>query len=557
MLTHLHISDFTLVDSLDLELEPGLTVITGETGAGKSILLDALGLALGDRADADKVRQGAKRADIHAQYDITKLKQARRWLKENDLEQDSECLLRRVITAEGRSRAYINGQSVTLQQLKSFGEMLIDVHSQHEHQSLLKTDTHRRLLDDYANTNDLANKLRQAFQSWQALTDEFERLQNDSEEISARFQLLSYQVEELNQLDVQEGEVAQLEREQNTLAHGETILRNSQQVVELCGGMAEEDGGKSLKDQLNHALQLLHNLPEKSLAMAEAESMLSDALIQVEEAQREVEHEIHRFDMDPQRLLEVEQRLSAIYDIARKHRIAAEEIQALHLTLNQELESLNGSEAHLEQLQLQVREALDTYTELAQQLKRKRQQAAPKLAKAVNQQLHALSMESAELKISLNSSITPSKHGSESIEFLISTNPGQSHKALVKIASGGELSRISLAIQVVTAQTSTTPTLVFDEVDVGIGGATGDVVGKLLRQLGQQGQVLCVTHLAQVASKAHQHLRVEKTTTANSATTALVPLEGQKKISEIARMIGGASHSKQSIAHARAMIEQV
>lgn len=556
MLTHLHISDFTLVDCLDLELEPGLTVITGETGAGKSILLDALGLALGDRADADKVRQGAKRADIHAHYDISGLEWAKRWLIDHDLEQEGECLLRRVVTAEGRSRAYINGQSVTLQQLKNLGEMLIDVHSQHEHQSLLKTDTHRRLLDDYAQASKLAKEVQQAFKSWQVLTDKLQQLQEDREEISAKFQLLHYQVEELNQLELQEGELEALEREQNTLAHAETILHSSQQVVELCGGTDLNHDGDSIKDLLNRSLQLLQDLPEKSSAITEAENMLSNALIQVEEAQREIEHDIDHFDINPQRLAEVEQRLSTLYDIARKHRIPATEIPQLQETLSRELESLNGGESYLEELQNQVDKALEKYNKLAKQLCQKRKKATPKLEQAVNQQLHALSMETAELKIAHHTNTTPTKHGSESIEFLISTNPGQPHKALVKIASGGELSRISLAIQVVTAQTSTTPTLVFDEVDVGIGGATGDVVGQLLRQLGQQGQVLCVTHLAQVASKAHQHLKVVKTTTTDSAISSLLPLKGEEKVTEIARMIGGANHLEQSMAHALAMIEQ-
>ena len=551
MLTHLHINNFTLVDTLDQELHGGLTVLTGETGAGKSILLDALSLTLGDRADADKVRAGTERADIHASFDISQVPFARQWLAERDLVgEDSGCILRRVVASDGRSRAYINGKIVTSQQLRTLGEMLIDIHSQHEHQSLLKTATHRRQLDAFASAENLAARVRHAHKTWQENQQQLEETKANSDEINARFQLLRYQVEELNQLDLGANELTGLEDKQRNLANAEQIMRDCRQVIDLCA-----DSDDSLQDRLRKALQLLDRLPAKAGATGEAGAMLRDALIQVEEAQRELERHLDSFEMDGDTLPDIEQRLSAIYDIARKHRIPPEELPALHQQLTEELSGLHSGDEQLEALEKATAEALAEYQELAGQLSKERQQAAKKLAEQVNRQLHGLAMERAELKVDLKAADAPSKYGNESIEFLISTNPGQPAKPLIKIASGGELSRVSLAIQVVTAQTSATPTLIFDEVDVGIGGTTGDVVGRLLRELGQRGQVLCVTHLAQVASKAHQHLRVEKKFGKNSALTQLAALEGEEKVAEIARMMGGDTDSAQSLAHAREMVD--
>ncbi len=549
MLTHLHVNNFTLVDTLDQELHGGLTVLTGETGAGKSILLDALSLTLGDRADADKVRAGAERADIHASFDISQVPFAQQWLAERDLGEDGGCILRRVVTSDGRSRAYINGKIVTSQQLRTLGEMLIDIHSQHEHQSLLKTATHRRQLDAFASAENLAARVRQAHKTWQECQQQLEETKANSDEINARFQLLRYQVEELDQLDLGVDELTGLEDKQRNLANAEQIMQDCRQVIDLCA-----DSDDSLQDRLGKALQLLDRLPAKAGATDEAGAMLRDALIQVEEAQRELERHLDSFEMDENTLPDIEQRLSAIYDIARKHRITPEELPTLHQQLTEELSGLHSGDEQLEVLEKATAEALAEYQKLAGQLSKERRQAAKTLAEQVNQQLHGLAMERAELKVDLKATEAPSKYGNESIEFLISTNPGQPAKPLIKIASGGELSRVSLAIQVVTAQTSATPTLIFDEVDVGIGGTTGDVVGNLLRELGQRGQVLCVTHLAQVASKAHQHLRVEKKFGRNSALTQLTALNGEEKVAEIARMMGGETDSAQSLAHAREMV---
>lgn len=551
MLTHLSVQNFTLVDLLELEVHSGMTTITGETGAGKSILLDALGLTLGDRAEADRVRQGRERAEICATFDISSIPLARRWLDEHDLDSDTECLLRRVVTREGRSRGYINGQPAPLGQLKELGEMLIDIHSQHAHQSLLKKDTHRRLIDDYANHQALASKTREHFKAWQESQQRYQDWRDNAEEITARAQLLRYQVQELDALGLESGEIEQLESEQRQLASAESILQSSQTVAQIC-----EDDEAGILTSLHRALHLLHGLNDKPDALSVTEELLQSAQIQIQEAQQELNHHIDSFEMDPQRLMQIEERLTSCYNIARKHRITPEELIELHTSLSDELEQLGGDEDQLDTLEAQTLELKQQFMKSAEKLSKQRHKAAKQLQTAINQQLHDLAMPNAKLALTVNTAPElASSHGIDDIDFLISTNPGQAPKALAKVASGGELSRVSLAIQVVTARSTTTPTLVFDEVDVGIGGATADVVGDLLRKLGEQGQVLCVTHLPQVASKGHQHLLVHKETDKRSAQSTLTELKGDKKIMEIARMMGGAQMTKQTIAHAREMLE--
>ncbi len=551
MLTHLSVQNFTLVDLLELEVHSGMTTITGETGAGKSILLDALGLALGDRAEADRVRQGRERAEICATFDISSIPRARQWLDEHDLDSDAECLLRRVVTREGRSRGYINGQPAPLGQLKELGEMLIDIHSQHAHQSLLKKDTHRRLIDDFANHQGLAAETRRLYKQWQECLLRYQQWRDNAEEITARTQLLRYQVQELDALGLESGEIERLETEQRHLASAESILQSSQTVAQIC-----EDDEAGILSSLHKALHLLHGLNEKPEALSITEELLQSAQIQIQEAQQELNHHIDSFEMDPQRLMQIEERLTSCYNIARKHRITPDELAQLHSSLNEELEQLGGDEDQLDTLEAQTLELKQHFMKNAEKLSKQRHKAAKQLQAAINKQLHELAMPNASLTLAVNSSAElASPHGIDDIDFLISTNPGQTPKALGKVASGGELSRVSLAIQVVTARSTTTPTLVFDEVDVGIGGATADVVGDLLRELGEQGQVLCVTHLPQVASKGHQHLLVHKEADKKSAQSTLTELKDDNKIMEIARMMGGAQMTKQTIAHAREMLE--
>ncbi len=552
MLTHLSIQNFTLVEHLDLDLKMGMTVITGETGAGKSVLLEALGQTLGDRADATRIRQGTKRADVSATFHIASNAMALTWLKRFDLEQNisTECILRRVITTEGRSKAYINGHPVTLSQLKGLGEMLIDIHSQHEHQSLLIKDNHRQKLDEHAGQKPLAHDVKHAFEAWHKLREHLEHHKKNDAEQSARQQLLSYQVHELEHLSLSQGELGKLEQEQHDLANAEAIAHSSQQVLNLC-----DDDEHGLQKTMQLALTMLNNLTNKPTALIDTEKLLKEAHIQTTEAQSELERYIDDFEVDPERLKYVEERLSSIYEIARKHRIQPQSLPDFHQALSAELASLSHSDAEIEQLETDALVLENTFREQASVLSNKRHVASKKFADEVNHHLASLAMEHAKLSINLTcKKDAPSANGLEDIEFLITTNPGQPPLPLAKVASGGELSRISLAIQVVSAKTSAIASLVFDEVDVGIGGATGDIVGKLLKQLAETAQILCVTHLPQVASKGHQHLKVEKSVDKQAAQTALVELNKQEKIEEIARMLGGIEITSQSLAHAKQIL---
>jgi DNA repair protein RecN (Recombination protein N) len=551
MLIHLSVDNYAIAEHIEAEFDSGMTVLTGETGAGKSILLDALGLALGDRADAAVVRSGAERAEIHAAFDIRAIAAAQAWLRERDLQAGDDCLLRRVITSEGRSRGYINGQPATLQDLKSIGGLLIDIYSQHAHQSLLQRAQQRALLDAYAGTEPLADKVREVAHRFQRNAEHLDALSNARDEQTARAQLLSYQVDELDKLALATGELEALEDERRALANGEQILRNSQHALALC-----REGEINVVNILNQALKSLGELGATQPALVNAEQMLNSALIQVEEASAELQHHLDRFELDPARLAQLESRLDAIYDVARKHRIQAPQLVDLHQELRAELESVVGGAGQVEQLRAELQVLHEEYRKLAADLSRRRQQAALKLQKQVEKQLQALAMGGCRFSISLSAreGDAPHVHGGEDVEFLISTNPGSPPQALNRIASGGELSRISLAIQVVTAQTTAIPTLVFDEVDVGIGGATAEVVGNLLRELGSRGQVLCVTHQPQVASKGHHHFNVEKVIEKKLVRTQLRRLVDGEKIEEIARMLGGITVTEQSRSHAREML---
>lgn len=550
MLNQLTIRDFAIVEQLDLELKQGMTVVSGETGAGKSIMLDALGLTLGDRAEAGAVRHGADKADISASFNIDTIPDAAQWLTDNDLDNDGECILRRVITKEGRSRCYINGRPTPAGQVKLLGEHLIAIHGQHEHQRLLKKDHHRELLDNFAGEAKLASQVRDAYQNWHRLAQELKQLSEQSAEQTARVQLLSYQIEELDQLGLQPEELKQLEDEQKTLANAGEILSTGQQMINL----ASDNEENNCAQLLNHCLHLLADIQSESPSVRQASEMLNSALIQVEEASTEIRHYLERVEINPERQQEVEERLSSIYEIARKHRITPEQLAEFHQGLCDELAGLNRSDEELEQLAKDVETTQTKYLQLAEKLSNKRASAAKKLSKLVDQQLHSLGMPSAQISVDMSRLEKPTTHGLEDIEFLIITNKGQPAKPLAKIASGGELSRISLAIQVITAQTSTTPTLIFDEVDVGIGGAIAEVVGRLLCQLGEQAQILCVTHQPQVASQGHQHLFVSKRSDKLKTHTRIDQLDESKRIHEIARMLGGIDITERSVEHAREML---
>jgi DNA repair protein RecN (Recombination protein N) len=550
MLTHISISNYTIVSNLEMEFTGGMTVITGETGAGKSIMLDGLGLCLGDRADPKAVRHDSDRAEIVASFDVSAIPPALAWLQGRDLHTGDECLLRRVITTEGRSRAYINGSASTLQDCAELGEMLIDIHSQHAHQSLLRKPVQRQLLDAYAGHLPLTRQLEQTASDWLRCKRELELLTSARDEQTARGQLLAYQVQELDELDLQQDELARLEQEQKLLDNAEHILQEAHQALELCEG--QESGTRQ-------ALQLISGDTHVTETAANARDLLDSAAIQLCEARGEIQLYIDSVEIDPQRLNEVQRRLETIYDVARKHRVLPEEVGALHRGLKDELQGLADGGQRIAQLEMDMSTLAENYTVAAAKLGKQRHSAAKKLVKNAAKILATLAMGQCQLEIALSprESADPHPHGGEDVEFLISTNPGTPTQALGKIASGGELSRISLAIQVVTASTGTVPSMVFDEVDVGIGGAVAEVVGKLLRTLSERAQVLCVTHLPQVAAQGHQHLQVSKVSDKTSVETSLSKLQGESKVQEIARMLGGVKITEQTLAHAREMLGPV
>lgn len=551
MLTQLCIRNYAIAESLDIELDAGMTALTGETGAGKSIMLDALGLALGDRADPAIVRHGADKAEIHALFDIGQIPAASEWLQARDLLAGDDCMLRRVVTAEGRSRAYINGQPATLQDVRSLSELLIDIHSQHEHQSLLKKDYQRQLLDACANAQSTADQVASLARRQHSVQQALDSLSAQRDEQCARVQLLQYQLEELATLALEDGEVEALEQEQKELANAEHILAASDHALTLC-----KDGEVNALGILHQALSSLRAGSVRVAQQASAEELLRTAVIQVEEASRELQHHLDRGELDPERLNAVQERLDSIYQIARKHRCKPEQLPALQTALQQELDEIEGSDEKLTALRAELDELGRDYRDSAQKLSEQRRRAARAIGKKVEAQLAELSMANCRFQIAL----TPHDdgqfhpHGLEDVAFLISTNPGSQPGPLNKIASGGELSRISLAIHVVNAKAVTVPTIVFDEVDVGIGGATAEIVGGLLHDLGQTTQVLCVTHQAQVASQADHHIKISKQTDRKSVKTGLTQLDDQQKIEEIARMLGGVAITDNTLAHAREMV---
>lgn len=550
MLTHLHIKNFVLVDELSLHCEKGLTALTGETGAGKSITLDALSHAIGGKSQSDKVRAGAEKFEISASFDLSEFEGAKHWLSANDLsDDDSECLLRRVVSKAGKSQAYINGQRCTVSQLRELGEMLIDIHSQHEHQSLLKVTSHQALLDNYAGATDLAIRVRTAFSEWRRYKQALDRAQSASAEANAEYQLLEYQLAELDALGLEEGELAELESQQERLSNIDTTLTAAGQIVS--GLRGDEDGILNALSSLKGVIAKLDHSKNEFEALT---GLLDEAQINLDEAASEAER-IQDTQADPSELAGVEDRLSAIYTVARKNRVLPEALYQHHQDLAEQFSKLHSGDEAVAEIESKLLLARKEYDQFAAKLSKKRKTAAPKLSKAINSRLKQLAMTHSSFVVDLDSaSEQPQGIGAEKVEFLISTNPGSAPKPLNKIASGGELSRISLAIQVVTAATSTTPTMVFDEVDVGIGGTTGDVVGELLRELGAQGQILCVTHLAQVAGKAHCHWQVAKEQKGKQLLSTVTQLKDQDRVKELARMMGGDIESQQAIAHAEQML---
>ena len=547
MLLNLAIQGYAVVDRLEVDLHPGMTAITGETGAGKSIMLDALGLCVGDRADPKAVRPGAARIDIAASFDVSQNTRARIWLAERDLDASGECILRRTISAEGRSRAYINGSPATLTDCADLGQLLVDIHSQHAHQSLLRRPTQRSLLDTYAGGEALIVEVSETAQRWRVLQEEHARLAGKTEEADARKALLSYQIAELETLNPQPDEMDELEARHKLLANAAFIIDCANDIAAGC---------ETQRDQLARLVQLANDDRMRSEATENLRELLQSALIQLDEAEAETSRFAESLELDPEGLRATEERLSALHDLARKHRVQPDALSELLTDLHTELEALTGGSEQLEALEKAMADTALAWRTQADKLSALRQQGAIKLSQRVMEMLDRLAMGRCVFDIALIpfKDDNPDPRGAEDIEFLISTNPGAAPGPLSRVASGGELSRISLALQVVAADTATSPTMIFDEVDVGIGGGVAEVVGELLAQLGASSQVLVVTHQPQVAAKGNQHFLVTKTGE-DRVHSELTLLTEAGRVEEVGRMLGGSKLTESTLAHAREMLE--
>jgi DNA repair protein RecN (Recombination protein N) len=551
MLTEIHIRDLAIVSTLQLELGNGLTALTGETGAGKSILIDALGLALGERADNSMIRNGCDKAEITAIFDISALPEIGNWLREQALDSGDECILRRVLVQSGSSRAFINGSPVTIKSLQGLGDLLVDIHGQHAHQSLLHRNHQRDLLDEYANHMELRQQLDQLFQNWRQTAESLERLRTESADRTERLELLRYQVKELQELGLRAEELEALDEEHKKLSNTDRLQEGCAQLLSL---LYDDEG--SLQSRLARAVGELTEMASADASLGDVREMAENASIQVQEAAHALRHYLDRMESNPARLEEVETRLSDIHDLSRKHRCKAEELPQLLVEMQNSLEALENADQNLAVLEQEVAALRTDYLGAAAILDKQRRSAAERLEQEVTTGMQSLGMPGGCFAIAIESlpEEKAAASGLNRIEFQVSANPGQPVKPLVKVASGGELSRISLSLQMATVSCSGVPILIFDEVDVGIGGGIAEIVGKLLRQLGKFRQVLCVTHLPQVAAQGHHHLRVSKSGDGSGIQTDISALDGETRVQEIARMLGGVEITNQTLAHAQEMV---
>lgn len=554
MLLHLSIHQFALIEQLDLEFQSGLSVITGETGAGKSILLDALGLACGQRGDAGFVRHGADKAEITATFSINE--RVQHWCHKQDIPlEDDTLLLKRIITREGRSRASINGRSISLAEIRNVAEMLISVHSQNGHHQLLSNDYQRQVIDLFGGLDDLVNHVALAYQNWQQAQRKLHQVEHSSQEQQAQQQLLSYQVAELRELSLIENEYDDLDSEHKRLANADsTQLSGQSALIAIAGDDRTEQSAMSL---VNHALQQLNTIDDQQSLLNECRDLLMQTEIQLQEAGNSLQHYLSKIDINPHRLQQVEQRLSDLHKMARKHLVAADKLYDHWQEQEELLADLCVSDEDLEQLRHEVTELQQSYQKAANDLSQQRQKAAALLANKVTDHFSALALGKAIFSIDITQLDinNAQRHGIDDIEFLVQTNPGSPTGNLAKVASGGELSRISLAIQVVIAATCHTPALIFDEVDVGIGGGTAERVGRLMRSLGNHCQVMSVTHQPQVAAQAHQHFQISKISGSQATHTQVRELSQQQRRHELARMLGGVEITQQTLSHAEEMLQ--
>ncbi len=552
MLVNLQVRDFAIVDRIEVEFEPGMTVLTGETGAGKSILVDALGLVLGERGGGKLVRSGATRAEFAAEFDVSGLPRARAWLEEQALDEDDQCLLRRVIGSDGRSRAFINGNAVPVQQLKTLGEMLIDIHGQHFHQSLGRRAIQRDLLDHYGGLLALREQTAGAFAHWTSLLERLEALRTADADRESRVDLLTFQLQELELLDARPGEYPELRAEAQRLANRGRLAEG---VAAALDGLTDNDSG-NVASMLAAAQRSLQGLVEFDAELSAVVDLLESAGIQVAEAGDSLRRYGDSIDMDPGRQDLVEQRLDAMQSIARKHRVEPADLPELRARLGAELDELTHAEERGRELEQEAQDAEKTYRQLAGKLSQRRKTAAKKFGGSVSDAMAGLGMPGGRFEIALQ----PLPEGAErasgldEIEFLISANPGQPAMPLSRVASGGELSRMSLSIQVIASDGSTIPTMVFDEVDSGVGGGVAEMVGRRLAEVARDRQVLCVTHLPQVASLANHHIRISKVTDGKATRTGAHVLGQEERVDELARMLGGVEITAKTREHAAEML---
>ncbi|EIC23258.1 DNA repair protein RecN [Thiorhodovibrio frisius] len=551
MLTDIQVQDLVIVSRLELEFGPGMTALTGETGAGKSILIDALGLTLGERADAGMIRAGRDKAEVSAHFDLSACPQAREWLAEQELDEDGDCAIRRVLQSSGRSRAFVNGRTVSSSQLKALGERLVDIHGQHAHQSLLRASAQRDLLDGYADHGPLRAAVAQVYRHFRDCDQRCQRLTAERDQRAARLDLLRFQLAELDDLALSEDELEQLDTDQRRLANQGKLQETSARILQLI-----YDGEPALHDQLSRAGGELAELSALDARLGQSVELLEGAAVQIEEAASNLRHYLDTLEMDPARLQEIEDRLSRIHEMARKYRVLPAQLPDLHRDIQSEYHQLGQADADLDSLAAEREQARAAYLKAAGDLTTSRRAAAERLSTTVTTSMQELGMSGGLFAIDIQTqdSAAAAAHGLDQISFLVSANPGQSAQPLAKVASGGELSRISLAIQVATANCISIPVLVFDEVDVGIGGGVAEIVGRQLRQLGEERQVLCVTHLPQVAAQAHQQLRVHKHTKDGQTFAEITALGTAERIEEIARMLGGTDITATTRAHAEEML---
>jgi DNA repair protein RecN (Recombination protein N) len=549
MLKNLIIRDFVIVDTLELDFSSGFTALTGETGAGKSILIDALSLALGERVDSGMVRSGCERADISAEFDISALSQLQAWLREQELDgDDGVCLLRRTLDAAGRSRGFINGRSATLQQLREAGEQLIDIHGQHAHQSLLRPDAQRELLDSHAGLGKLAEEVATAFKTWQTLHRRRLQLEQNAGEVAAERELLSFQRRELETLNFAGKEWESLQADHARLSHAASLLETAQFGVEM---LSESD--TACLAQLNALTARLRLGLEFDTELQGTLTMLESAQNELQEAVYALRHYQQKLDTDPQQLRQQEQRMADVVEAARKYRVPPEQLPEVLSGIVARLDELGGN-ADLAELAKQDEAARTAYRDTANKLSEARIGAAESLSAEITAAMQTLAMQGGKFSVALLPLNEGNANGLEMVEFQVAANPGTPMRSLAKVASGGELSRISLAIQVAASRAASVPTLIFDEVDSGIGGRVAEIVGSLLKQLGKRHQVMCVTHLPQVAAQADAQWQVSKAAHAGKTLSSIRVMNQAERIEEIARMLGGVKITETTRKHAAELL---